>query len=338
MGLAKPRILFFNPVRHALAAYEALGAVAQTEVVTSKSRKDFFEDVRQKYHNIRAIYRTSSSGAIAGPFDREFVAHLPSSLKYICHNGAGYDQIDVAACTARSITVTYAPDPVTEATADLTIFLLLGALRQLNPALVSLRRGTFKKDIEVGQDLQGKTPGILGMGRIGRAVLRRVLPFGLKVIYHNRHPLPEALSGGATYVPFDQLLTDSDILSIHVPLTASTLHLVGAAEISRMKHGAVLVNTARGVVVDEAAMAQALDDGHLAAVGLDVYEKEPEVHPGLVANERALLVPHLGTHTAETLCKMETLATENARRAVCGEQLLTVVPEQLGKPIGNGKR
>ncbi|KAF7557563.1 hypothetical protein G7Z17_g597 [Cylindrodendrum hubeiense] len=329
MSLSKPRILFFNPVRHALAAYEALHAVTTPEVVTSKSRSEFFADLQTKYHDIQAIYRTSASGVIAGRFDKEFINRLPSSLKFICHNGAGYDQIDIDACAQRNITVTYAPDPVTGATADLTIFLLLGAIRQLNPSFTNLRKGNFKTGLAFGHDPQGKTLGILGMGRIGREVNRRARPFGLSVIYHNRNPLSDELADGCPYVSFDQLLQSSDIISVHVPLSAATKHLIGAAEIAKMKPGVVIINTARGAIIDEAAMATALDEGHIAAVGLDVYEREPLIDERLVKNERALLIPHLGTHTTETLAKMESLAMENARRGVCGEELLTIVPEQL---------
>jgi glyoxylate reductase len=351
--MSKPRILFFNPVRHAIAAYSALSSVATTDVVTSKSRIEFFADIKQKYSDVQAIYRTSASGAvcqtfvtdyreieteadfiidclqIAGPFDAELINQLPASLKFICHNGAGYDQIDVQACASRGITVTYAPDPVTDATADLTIFLLLGALRQLNPSFASLRKGTFKQGIDFGHDPQGKILGILGMGRIGRAVKRRAEPFGLKITYHNRQPLSEELAAGARYVSFNQLLKESDIISVHVPLSASTRHLISASEIAKMKQGVVIINTARGAIIDEAAMAAALKGGKIGAVGLDVYENEPEIHPDLITQERALLVPHLGTHTTETLAKMETLAMENARRGVCGEELLTIVPEHL---------
>ncbi|KAF6824174.1 hydroxyisocaproate dehydrogenase [Colletotrichum musicola] len=331
MSQAKPRILFFNPVRHAVAEYEALKTVSIPEVVTSKTRAEFFSDLRGKYQDVQAIWRTSASGAVAGKFDEEFVSHLPASVKFICHTGAGYDQIDVNACSKRNITVTYAPDPVTNATADLAIFLLLGAIRQLNPSLSSLRRGDFKKGLDFGHDPHGKTLGILGMGRIGRAVKRRAEPFGMNVIYHNRSPLPDDLAAGCPYVSFDTLLRTSDIISVHVPLSAATTHLISAAEIARMKPGVVIINTARGAVIDEAVMAAALDDGHVAAVGLDVYEREPEVDERLVKNERALLVPHMGTHTHETLRQMESLGIENARRGVCGEELLTIVPEQLDK-------
>ncbi|KAL1592656.1 hypothetical protein SLS60_011072 [Paraconiothyrium brasiliense] len=329
-----PRILFFSPVCHAHQAYGMLQKVAACEVVTSTSRQEFFSDVRQKYNNIKVIYRTSASGTVTGNFDKEFIDQLPPSLKFICHNGAGYDQIDVHAAASRGITVTYAPDPVTAATADLTLFLLLGALRQLNPSFAKLRNGEFKKGVSFGRDPQGKILGILGMGRIGRAVKARADAFGLKTVYYNRNPLPKGLAVGASYVPFDQLLSESDIISVHVPLSMKTKHLIGAKEIAKMKAGVVLVNTARGAIIDEAAMATALDEGRIAAVGLDVYEREPVIDDRLIKNERALLVPHLGTHTTETLAKMESHAMENAKRAVMGQDLLTIVPEQL--PVQDG--
>ncbi|RDW62518.1 putative glyoxylate reductase [Coleophoma crateriformis] len=320
MAVKKPRILFVNPVRHAHAKLQELAAVTQTEVISSTSRAEFFKDVEDKYKDIIAIYSTSSSYAL--------IQKLPPSLKFICHNGAGYDAIDIDSCTARGITVTNAPDPVTNATADLTIFLLLGALRQLNPALGVLRRGLFKQGVDFGHDPQGKTLGILGMGRIGRAVKRRAEPFGMNVIYHNRNALSESDAAGAPYVGFQDLLSRSDIISVHVPLNAKTRHLIGAKEIEKMKDGVVVVNTARGAIIDEAAMAAALKSGKIASVGLDVYEHEPQINESLIKNDRALLVPHLGTHTTETLASMESLAMENARRGCFGEPLLTVVAEQ----------
>ncbi|KAF5713160.1 hydroxyacid dehydrogenase [Fusarium globosum] len=330
MQTSKPFILFFSPVRHAKAAFEELHEVARVELVTSSNRQEFFKDVEDKYKDIQVIYRTSASGAVAGKFDVEFIQHLPSSCKFICHNGAGYDQIDVQACADRGITLTYAPDPVTNATADLALWLLLGSLRQLNPSLGSLRRGNFKKGIDFGRDPQGKVLGILGMGRIGRALKSRCDPFGIITHYHNRSELPPQQAAGAKYVSFEQLISESDIISIHVPLNTATRHLIGAQEISKMKDGVVIVNTARGAVIDENALAEALDSGKVASVGLDVYEHEPKINERLLKNDRALLVPHLGTHTVETLTKMEKCAMENARRAVLGESLLTPVPEHAG--------
>ncbi|KAG5743897.1 hypothetical protein H9Q72_012135 [Fusarium xylarioides] len=340
MEKPKPFILFFSPVRHAKTAYQELQDVATVEVVTSTNRQEFFQDVQDKYKDIQ----------VAGNFDAEFIEHLPPSCRFICHNGAGeyfqpnsklaiilftatpsgYDQIDVKACAERGITLTYAPDPVTNATADLALWLLLGSLRQLNPSLRSLRRGNFKKGVPFGRDPEGKVLGILGMGRIGRALKARCDPFGIITQYHNRSELPSDQAAGARYVSFEKLISESDIISIHVPLTAETKHLIGTEEISKMKDGVVIVNMARGAVIDENALAEALDSGKIGSVGLDVYEHEPMINKRLVENERALLVPHLGTHTVETLTKMEMCAMENARRAVLGEPLLTPVPEHAG--------
>jgi glyoxylate reductase len=209
------------------------------------------------------------------------------------------------------------------------MFLILGAIRKLNPGLLALRKGLFKTGVDFGHDPKGKTLGILGMGRIGRAVEQRALPFGMNIIYHNRTVLSEDLAAGIPWVGFQQLLEESDVISIHLPLNQSTRHLIGAAEIASMKKGVVIVNTARGVILDEAALAEALERGHVGSVGLDVYEEEPVVHLLLIGNDRAVLLPHLGTHTTETLAAMEALAMENARRAICGEKLLTIVPEHL---------
>jgi lactate dehydrogenase-like 2-hydroxyacid dehydrogenase len=249
-----------------------------------------------------------------------------STQQLTCHN-SGYDPIDTAACAKRGIITTNAPDPVTDATADLAIFLLLGALRQLSPAILSLRAGNFKKGVDFGHDPQNKTLGILGMGRIGRAIKKRCEPFGLSTIYHNRNPLPSQEAAGATYVSFEELLAKSDIISINVPLTPKTRHLIGVQEIAAMKPGVVIINTARGPIIDEAAMADALESHHIAAVGLDVYEEEPKINEKLFKQARALMVPHVGTHTTETLAKMESWAMENVRRAILGKALLSPVPE-----------
>lgn len=250
---------------------------------------------------------------------------------------SGYDPIDTTACAKRGIIVTNAPDPVTDATADLAIFLLLGALRQLGPSMASLQAGNFKKGVDFGHDPQGKILGVLGMGRIGRAIKKRCDPFGLRTVYYNRNPLPTAQAGGADYFSFDKLLAESDIISINIPLNANTRHLIGATEIAKMKKGVVLINTARGAIIDEAAMADALERKHIAAVGLDVYEHEPEINAKLMKQGRAFMVPHVGTHTVETLAKMEAWAMENARRAVLGEELLSPVPEHQGLMPGGSE-
>lgn len=176
------------------------------------------------------------------------------------------------------------------------------------------------------------------MGRIGRAIKKRGEPFGLVTRYHNRRAVSEEEAAGAEYVSFEKLLAESDIISINVPLNAATKHLIGAKEISQMKDGVVIVNTARGAIIDEAALADALESGKVGGAGLDVYENEPVINDKLMKQERALMVPHLGTHTTETLGKMEAWAMENARRAVLGEALLSPVPEHVHlQSVPNGK-
>lgn len=327
----KPLILFFTPVRHATEIYKALSSIARTEVVTSKSREEFFKDAKEKYRDAKAIYRTSASGAVAGPFDAQFVSQLPPSITHIHHTGAGYDQIDVASCTSRRITVTNAPDPVTNSTADLALWLIIGSLRNLNQSILSIRRGSFSKG-DVGRCPEGRTLGVLGFGRIGRAVADRVKPLGMKVIYHSRTRIDEKLEAAvdAQYVSFDDLLAKSDVLSIHTPLNAGTRHLIGKVQLQAMKKGSIIINTSRGAVIDEAALVESLDSGHIASVGLDVYEKEPVVHEGLIRNEKALIVPHMGTHSVTALTKMESWAMGEAERAIKGLPLRSIVPEQAG--------
>ncbi|KAI0535049.1 putative 2-hydroxyacid dehydrogenase [Xylaria digitata] len=305
MSSSKPFILFFNPVRHAKGCYEDLQRVARTGVITSTLRQEFYEDIKNKYKDITAIYGTSASGTVAGNFDEDLIQHLPESCKFICHNGAGYDQIDPQACLKRRIVLTYTPDAVTEATADLALWLFLGALRQINPSLGSLRAGNFKKGVGFDNDPQGKALGILGMGRIGRALKKRADPFGFVTRYHNRSPVSKEIEAGVEYVSYEKLLAESDIISVHVPLNASTKHLIKTEDIAKMKDGVVIVNTARGAIIDEAALADALESGKIGAAGLDVYEKKPVINEKLLKQERALLVPHLGTHTTEILAKME---------------------------------
>jgi len=181
---------------------------------------------------------------------------------------------------------------------------MLGALHQLNSSFKSLCAENFKKGLDFGHNPQGKM-GILGISRIGREIKKRVESFGIQTRYHNCSSLSPEQAAGAEYVSFEKLLSKSDRVSINILLTANTKGLIGTKEIAQMKEGVVVVNTARGAIIDEAAMADVLDLGRIASVGLDVYENEPVVNEKLVKNERALLVPHLGTHTVEMLAKME---------------------------------
>lgn len=211
--------------------------------------------------------------------------------------------MDVHACIARGIAVSNTPSVVNAATADTTMLLLLAALRRARIPQTALLQGQWSRTTPLGRDPAGLTLGILGLGGIGAAVARRAAAFDLKVQYHNRSPVSVVgadVNAKYKYVSFAELLATSDIISVHVPLSAATWHLIGTSEIDQMKDGVILINTARGPVVDEEALVAGLASGKIWSAGLDVFEHEPEVHPGLLANDHAVLLPHIGTATVDT--------------------------------------
>lgn len=265
------------------------------------NRDDFLSKCKSgEFDGVYALYRSNDSNGITGDFDAELLAVLPASLKYICHNGAGYNNIDIAACTQRGISVSSTPIAVNDATADVAMFLMLGALRNIKQCFNAVNQGKWRGDFQLGHDPKHKTLGILGMGGIGSAVAHRAQAFGMKVQYHNRTQLAPAQEHGAHYVSFDTLLQTSDVLSLNLALNPSTKHIIGAPEFAKMKHGVVLVNTARGALIDEAALVDALATGQVSTCGLDVFEHEPQIHPGLLASPNTVLLPHIGTATFET--------------------------------------
>lgn len=214
---------------------------------------------------------------------------------------------------------------------------MLGALRRIHVPYTALRAGQWRGNMGLTHEPEGKTLGILGMGGIGTAVAKRAQPFGVHLQYHNRNCIPEHLNAtGAKYVGFEELLRTSDIISVHLPLNASTRGLISHQEITMMKDGVVIVNTARGPIVDEDALLAALESGKIWGVGLDVHEHEPDVHPGLIANENCVLLPHVGTATVETQRKMEVLVVENVRSALESGCLLTPVQETKKMIAMNG--
>ncbi|KAF9873659.1 hypothetical protein CkaCkLH20_08769 [Colletotrichum karsti] len=334
--MTKPKVLQLGKIEHAHESWSSLGQVADIIKPKATNRDEFLKECASgALDGVVAIYRTFSSVKITGKIDAELVAALPSSVGFICHNGAGYDQIDVKACTARHPTpllVSNTPTAVDDATADINIWLMLGALRNLNASVLSLRAGAWRGNPPppLGRDPQGKVLGILGMGGIGRNMARKARAFGMEVRYFNRARLSADLEreAGAEYVDFERLLAESDVISLNLPLNPHTRHIISHAEFARMKKGVVVVNTARGAVIDEAALVEALDSGHVGSAGLDVFENEPQVHPGLLANPNVLIVPHMGTYTLETTVKMEEWAIGNVRRAVDEGRLNSVVPEQ----------
>ena len=263
--------------------------------------------------------------------DAEVMDAAGEGLRIIANMAVGYDNVDVKAAGERGVVVTNTPGVLDETTADVAFMLLLAAARRLGEGERLLRAGKWEwwgpRQLR-GRDVWGKTLGIIGFGRIGQSVARRAKGFGMEIVYHNRSRKEEAEQElGARYVELDELLETADFVSIHTPLTDETTHLIGAEELQRMKREAVLVNTSRGPVVDEAALADALADRSIFAAGLDVYEEEPEVHPKLMELENVVLAPHIGSASVETRDKMAALAAENLAAVLLGEEPKTPVDE-----------
>jgi glyoxylate reductase len=257
--------------------------------------------------------------------DGELLDRAGPGLAVVANYAVGFDNLDLDACTARGVLATNTPDVVTEATADLTWALLLAAARRVADGdrfLRARRPWIWGPEFFLGFEVHGKTLGVIGLGRIGRAVARRAAGFAMPVLYTARHRLPadEEAALGVAWRELDELLAEADFVTIHTGLSTATRHLIGAGELARMKPTAVLVNTARGPIVDEAALAAALAAGELGAAGLDVFEHEPEVHPGLLGLDNATVVPHLGTSTLETRVAMGMTAAANLLAALEGRR------------------
>ncbi|WP_034238120.1 2-hydroxyacid dehydrogenase, partial [Saccharomonospora iraqiensis] len=263
--------------------------------------------------------------------DAAFADAAGPGLRAVATVAVGYDNIDVPALTARGVVVAHTPGVLTDATAEITLGLLLSVTRRLGEGERLLRSGTpwsFELDFMLGTGLTGRTLGIVGLGQIGRAVARRARAFGMRIVYTGRRRAPTGTEEelAATYLPLPELLARADVVSLHCPLTADTHHLIDADALAAMKPTAFLLNTARGPVVDEAALADALDAGTIAGAGLDVFEREPEVHPGLLGRDDVALAPHLGSATVETRTAMATLAARNVVAVLRGEDPPTPVP------------
>ncbi|MGA1073841.1 MAG: 2-hydroxyacid dehydrogenase [Ilumatobacteraceae bacterium] len=264
--------------------------------------------------------------------DRVDAAFLDAAprVRIVANVAVGFNNIDVAACRERGVIVTNTPDVLTDATADLAMALILMSTRRLGEGERLIRSGTPWKwgmFMMLGAGLQGRTLGIVGFGAIGRALATRARAFGMEIVYHGRRAADPAdeQALGARRSSFDDLLGESDVVSLHCPYTPETHPLVDARALRTMKPSAFLVNTARGPVVDEAALAAALRDGTIAGAGLDVFEHEPEVHPGLLGLDNVVLVPHLGSATVETRSAMAELAARNVVAVLAGRAPLTPV-------------
>lgn len=256
--------------------------------------------------------------------DAELLDAAGDQLQVVANVAVGYNNVDVAACADRGVVVTNTPEVLTEATADIAFALVLMATRRLGEGERVIRSRTpwqWGMFYLLGSGLQGKTLGVLGMGAIGQATARRARAFGMEVVYHSRSDCDPGVAAelGARRLELEELLRTADVVSLHCPYGEATHHLIGAEQLALMKGTAYLVNTARGPIVDEAALVEALRSGSIAGAGLDVFEDEPVVHEGLLGLDNVVLLPHLGSATIETRTAMAVLAADNALAVLAGE-------------------
>lgn len=264
--------------------------------------------------------------------DEAFLDAAGPDLRIVANVAVGYDNIDVGACSGRGVVATNTPGVLTEATADIAWALILMITRRLGEGERLIRRQQpwkWHMFFMLGTSIQGKRLGIVGLGKIGTATARRARASGMQVVYTGHTRAETALEAelDATFVSLDELLETSDVVSLHCPLTPETVHLINAERLRQMRPTAFLVNTTRGPVVDEAALADALRDGVIAGAGLDVFEHEPEVHPELVEADNAVLIPHLGSATVETRTAMAVLAAENVVAVLNGRAAITPIAQ-----------
>jgi glyoxylate reductase len=285
-----------------------------------------YDEMRSRVADAKALLPTSIDRVNAALIDNA------GALRVIANVGVGYNHIDVAAATRRGVWVTNTPGVLTESVADLTMALMLGTLRRVSEASEHVRHGHWtdnRQDLFWGTDLRELTLGILGLGAIGQAVARRAAPFGPRIIYHKRTPVSDAVehSLSVRYVSFDELVETSDVLSLHVPLTDETRGCIGRDQLARVRPGSFIINVARGPVIDEAALIDALESGHVAGVGLDVTATEPDVPKRLREHPRALIMPHVASATRGTRGGMMRIALENAAAALEGQRPPNAVNE-----------
>ncbi len=262
--------------------------------------------------------------------DGELLDAAGPQLKSVSNVAVGYNNIDVPACEQRGVIVTNTPGVLTDATADIAMSLILMATRRLGEGERVIRSQTpwqWGMFYMLGMGLQGRQLGIVGMGQIGIATARRAKAFGMNIAYTRRSPLEDHVIQelDAKFMTMDELIETSDVLSLHCPYSPATHHLISENQLARMKNSAYLVNTARGPIVDEDALVQALKSGQIAGAGLDVFENEPTVHPGLLELDNAVLIPHLGSATVETRAAMADIAATNALAILAGNTAPNIV-------------
>ncbi len=271
--------------------------------------------------------------------DKEVMERAGPSLRVISNYAAGFNNIDLEEATKRGIMVTNTPHVLTETTADLTWSLMLATARRVVEADRFVRSGLFQgwdPFLFLGSDVHGKVLGIIGLGKIGKAVAKRACGFDMKVLYYKKRPLSQEEETRWTweYRDLPRLLQEADFITIHVPLTSATYHLIGEKELKLMKKGAYLINTSRGEVVDEKALVRALKEGWIAGAGLDVFEREPQIEKELLTLPNVVLAPHIGSASRATRARMAIMAAENMISALQGE----IPPHLVNREVIQGER
>jgi len=319
----KPKVLLTHPLLK-----EAMNYLAEYTDLELATSQDFLP------HSERVQKIKDKEGLLcflSDTIDREVLDNAPA-LRAISNCAVGINNIDLKLARSRGLMVTNTPNILTEPTADLTMALILATTRRIVEADEFCRQGRFQGwriDLFLGQGLQGKTLGIIGFGQIGQAVARRAQAFGLKIIYYNRHRLSPDREAAlkAEYRQLDALLSEADIVSIHASLNPDSDHLINRDKLALMKKSAVLINVARGAIVEEKALIEALKTGQLWAAGLDVYEHEPQIEPDLLSLQNVVLLPHIGSATYETRLQMSLMAVNNLLEALAGKTPANLVKD-----------
>ncbi|KZO98358.1 hypothetical protein CALVIDRAFT_544872 [Calocera viscosa TUFC12733] len=306
--------------------YAQLAEEFKVEIVECKDRAEAIAAVKAAAEEGGFDAVTFPFGTQKGPINEELLGPLKGQLKFVTAIGAGYDTVDVK--WLESIGAWYCNTPVSVL---LTALIQTPGLRHATSLMASTSRGEWRGKNQVTADARGFVVGLLGMGHIGKLVRNKVQALGMKVIYYSRKRLPEAEEGGATYVSFEELLAQSQLISVHCPLSPATYHILGAPEFKKMQDGVMIVNTSRGAVIDEKALVEALKTEKISRVGLDVFEEEPKIQPYLMECERAALFPHFGSATVRLQPDTELEGISNFRDWVATGKPKNGVNDPLGK-------
>ncbi|KAF9926271.1 hypothetical protein FBU30_004131 [Linnemannia zychae] len=332
--IKKPNVLALGPIEYAHQEFENFEEYFVVKTFEGDREEIIRRFKKGKYDGYAAILWSGGHSPI-GPLDSELLSYVPASISIIALPKAGYNEIDVDACTARGITVTNTPGVVSAATADTAMFLILGCLRNFTLAQTNLRAGAWNNGVPHGHDLAASSIGIIGMGGIGKAIAKRANAFGMLVNYYSRTRLDIRVEAeyGANFSAYETLLRESDVIVLCVPLNATTRHMINATQLNKMKKGVVLINIARGPVIDEAALVEALDSGRVGSAGLDVFEFEPKIHETLLKHPKCTLLPHMGTSTEESQRSMEKLALKNIMNLLMQGEAVTPINKVESKAL-----